>query len=38
MNKDKDNLFYVVEYSPEQAERTGYSNYSYWRSVFQNFA
>ena len=38
MNKEKDNLFYVVEYSPEQAERTGYSNYSYWRSVFQNFA
>ena len=38
MNKEKDNLFRVVEYSPEQAERTGYSNYSYWRSVFQNFA
>ena len=38
MNKEKDNLFYIVEYSPDQAERTGYSNYSYWRSVFQNFA
>ena len=38
MNKEKDNLFRVVEYSPDQAERTGYSNYSYWRSVFQNFA
>lgn len=38
MSKEKDNLFRVVEYSPEQAERTGYSNYSYWRSVIQNFA
>ena len=38
MNNKKDDLFYVVEYSPDQAERTGYSNYSYWKSVFQNFA
>lgn len=26
-----------MEYSPEAAERTGYSDYSYWKSVFQNF-
>lgn len=30
-------LFKVREYSPDMAEMTGYSNYSYWRSVFQNF-
>ena len=28
--KKDDELFYVVEYSPEEAERIGYSNYSYW--------
>jgi len=27
----------VVEYSADAAERIGYSNYSYWRSVWQNF-
>ena len=32
-----DELFYVVDYSPEEAERIGYSNYSYWGSVFKNF-
>lgn len=36
--KEKDGeLFRFVEYSHDNAERTGYSNYSYWRSVFQNF-
>ena len=35
--KNPDELFYVVEYSPEEAEKTGYSNYSYWGSVFHNF-
>ena len=35
--KNQDELFRFVEYHPEQAERSGYSNYSYWRSVFQNF-
>lgn len=37
MKKDKNDLFQFVEYSPEAAERTGYSDYSYWKSVFQNF-
>ena len=37
MNNNKDELFRFVEYSPEAAERTGYSNYSYWGSVFRNF-
>ena len=37
MDNSKDNLFRFVEYSPENAERTGYSNYSYWGSVFRNF-
>ena len=35
--KKQDELFYFVEYSPEEAERVGYSNYSYWGSVIQNF-
>ena len=35
--KKDDKLFYVVEYSPEEAERIGYSNYSYWGSVFKTF-
>ena len=35
--KKDDELFYVVPYSPEEAERIGYSNYSYWGSVFKNF-
>lgn len=30
-------LFAFVEYRPEEAERIGYSNYSYWGSVFKNF-
>ena len=35
--KKQDDLFYFVDYSPEEAERVGYSNYSYWGSVVQNF-
>ena len=35
--KKQDELFYFVDYSPEEAERIGYSNYSYWGSVIQNF-
>ena len=34
---NEDELFTFVEYSPEAAERTGYSDYSYWKSVFKNF-
>ena len=30
-------LFEFAEYHPQEAERTGYSNYSYWKSVWQNF-
>ncbi len=30
-------LFSFVEFRPEQAEKTGYSEYSYWKSVFRNF-
>lgn len=33
-NNDK---FRFVEYNAEAAERIGYSDYSYWKSVFQNF-
>lgn len=33
----EDQLFHFVEYSPEAAEKIGYSDYSYWKSVFQNF-
>lgn len=34
---NQDELFSFAEYSPEEAERIGYSDYSYWKSVFQNF-
>ncbi|WP_353095534.1 oligopeptide ABC transporter permease OppC [Tissierella praeacuta] len=34
---NEDELFHFVDYSPEAAEKIGYSDYSYWRSVFQNF-
>lgn len=34
---NEDELFTFVEYSPEAAEMIGYSDYSYWKSVFQNF-
>ncbi len=30
-------LFEFAEYRPQEAERTGYSNYSYWKSVWRNF-
>ena len=30
-------LFEFAEYRPQDAERIGYSNYSYWKSVWQNF-
>ena len=29
-------LFSFVEYHAEDAERIGYSEYSYWKSVFRN--
>ena len=35
--KKPEEVFYFVDYSPEEAERIGYSNYSYWGSVIQNF-
>ena len=35
--ENEDELFHFVEYSPEAAEMIGYSDYSYWKSVFQNF-
>jgi oligopeptide transport system permease protein len=35
--KNEDELFVFVEFSPEAAERIGYSDYSYWKSVFQHF-
>lgn len=37
MKETGDELFRFVEYSHDDAERTGYSNYSYWKSVFYNF-
>ena len=30
-------LFEFAEYQPQSAEKIGYSNYSYWKSVWQNF-
>lgn len=36
MNETNDK-FQFVEYNAEAAERIGYSDYSYWKSVFQNF-
>lgn len=33
----EDSLFTFVEYSPQAAEMIGYSEYSYWKSVFQHF-
>ncbi len=30
-------LFSFAEYDPSEVERTGYSNYSYWRSTLQAF-
>ena len=37
MNNNQTELCRFVDYSAEAAERIGYSNYSYWRSVLQNF-
>lgn len=36
-HKKEEEMFRFAEYSAEAAERVGYSNYSYWRSVFRNF-
>lgn len=36
-NQNEDELFQFVEYNPEGAEKTGHSDYSYWKSVFKNF-
>lgn len=33
----EDELFTFAEYSSEEAERTGYSNYSYWKATLQVF-
>ncbi len=33
----EEELFTLAEYSDEEAERTGYSNYSYWRATLQVF-
>ena len=30
-------LFQFAEYHSQEAERIGYSNYSYWKSVWRNF-
>lgn len=35
--KSEKELFSFVEYSPEAAEKTGYSDYSYWKSVIKCF-
>ena len=37
MDNNQDSRFQFAEYSAEAAERIGYSDYSYWKSVFQNF-
>ena len=34
---DDKQLFSFVEYQPDAAEETAYSEYSYWKSVWQNF-
>ena len=36
-NLTDEELFSVVEYDPDSAERVAYSNYSYWRSTFRVF-
>ena len=36
-HKSEKELFSFVEYSPEAAEKTGYSEYSYWGTVFKCF-
>ena len=34
---NEDELFVLAEYDEAAAEKTGYSNYSYWRSTLQVF-
>lgn len=34
----QEELFSFAEFNPEAAEKTGYSEYSYWRSVFRTFS
>ena len=36
-NLSEEELFTQAEYSSEEAERTGYSNYSYWKATLQVF-
>ncbi|UZM97099.1 hypothetical protein OL548_17705 [Lysinibacillus sp. MHQ-1] len=36
-NKSRETLFEFVEVDARQAEETGHSNYSYWRSTWQSF-
>ena len=36
-NFSDEELFSFAEFNAEAVERTGYSNYSYWRSTFQAF-
>jgi len=36
-NKSRETLFEFAEVDAKQAEETGYSNYSYWRSTWQSF-
>ena len=36
-NKSRETLFEFAEVDARQAEETGYSNYSYWRSTWQSF-
>lgn len=36
-DKMEENLFVMADYDSKEAERTGYSNYSYWRSTWQVF-
>lgn len=37
VNMTEQDLFSFVEYKPEEAERTGYTEYSYWGAVWKSF-
>ncbi len=37
MSNDKKELFRFAEHTAEDAERVGFSDYSYWGSVLHNF-
>jgi oligopeptide transport system permease protein len=37
MNTLREELFEVIQFDEQQAERTGYSNYSYWHSTLRTF-